>query len=139
MIETLETYPFAAIHWDGWSETLWMEWKGFACDEPFQTALDRGLSELSARKGRRWLADLRRLGVLSPEDQKWAGEDWYPRAVQAGLRSMAIVMPKRAIAKMAVSGGLRADPLQAFFAASPLTVQYFSEIEAARQWLKEKG
>lgn len=85
---------YLTIHWDELYQCVWMEWKAFAKGENFRTGLNKGLELVIQKKTSRWLADTRNLKVVAQDDQRWTNEDWFPRALAAGVRSMAIVTPK---------------------------------------------
>lgn len=121
--------PYITIHWDEAIKSVDMEWKKFVSGDNFRNALDKGLALLVEKKTTKWLADLRDLGVVTEEDQKWSNEDWFPRAIQGGVKHMAIVIPKKTISKMAV------DKIMEKVEGLDLTTHYFSSIEEAKEWL----
>jgi hypothetical protein len=85
------------------------------------------------KKTGRWLADLRNLGPIAPDDQQWSNEDWFPRAIAGGVRWMALVAPKRVVAKMAVW------TIMSKVADRSLVTAYFDELPAAREWLRAQN
>ena len=48
-----------------------------------------------------YVSDARKAKMVLPEDERWAREVWFPQAVAAGLRRMAIVTAKAGLGKMA--------------------------------------
>lgn len=121
--------PYLTIHWNPSDRIVMMEWKDFVYGEEFRQALDKGLSIVIENKTNRWLADLRHLGVLSPGDQKWSNENWFPRAHNAGLTRMALVLPERAVAKMGVNNIMKK------VADDTLVTNYFKSVDDAYNWL----
>lgn len=121
--------PYLAIHWDNTFQIVVMQWKGFAQGADFREGLDAGLKILSENKGRRWLADLRQLGVVTQADQKWSNEDWFPRAIQAGIKHMALVVPHSALARMSV------NQIMSKVEGIGLVSHYFDSADDARTWL----
>jgi len=121
--------PYLTIHWNPSDRIVMMEWKDFVYGEEFRQALDKGLSIVIEHKTNRWLADLRHLGVLSPGDQKWSNENWFPRAHNAGLTRMALVLPERAVAKMGVNNIMKK------VADDTLVTNYFKSVDDAYNWL----
>lgn len=121
--------PYLTIHWESDTRCVRMEWKQFTYGETFRRALDHGLDRLRQEQASCWLADCRNLGVLLKADQQWTVEDWFPRALAAGLRRLAIVEPLRVVPTWSVQGIMREvrDP--------NIQVAYFSSLEAARAWL----
>lgn len=60
--------------------------------------------------------------------QEWITENLLPRALAAGLRVAAIVMPRDAEAMMNIDDMAKA-------ADDEIDVRYFSTVEKAREWL----
>ena len=122
-------YPFITIHWDEEISAVIMEWTKYAISARFRRALNEGLDLLIAREAHRWLADLRGLGPVGPEDQKWSNEDWFPRAIAGGITCMALVVPISTLSKMSV------ETIMQKVDETKLAVHYFDSVEEARQWL----
>lgn len=107
-----------------------MMWKDFVHGDPFRLGLNKGLELIEEKNASLWLADLRKMQVLSLEDQDWSTNDWFPRAIKGGIRKMAIVLPESALAKMGLKnimnkvGGIEIE------------TSYFSSIDEAEKWLK---
>lgn len=122
--------PWLKISWDDSCAAVRMEWKSYVEGEPARQGLDIGLDLLQEKRTSRWLADVRLLGPVRQIDQDWVNHDWFPRAITAGLRFMATVSPKSAIARMSVKRMMNkvneVDVLHSFF----------DDLEQARQWLR---
>jgi hypothetical protein len=123
---------FLTIHWDEAHKCVVMEWKAFAKSAEFRRGLDKGLELLTNKKAARWLADMRKMGTIGVEDQKWSNEDWFPRAVRGGIRYMALVMPASALASMGVKNIMNT------IGNIPIETQYFDSPDKARDWLKTR-
>lgn len=123
---------YLTIHWDSQINAVWMEWKEFIDGSAFRSGLDTGLALLTQKKTGRWLADLRNLGPVTPEDQKWSNEDWFPRALSGGIRWMALVAPRKVVAQMSVR------TIMSKVNDKNLTTAYFDELELAKQWLGQQ-
>jgi hypothetical protein len=121
--------PFLRVRWDETLSCVVMEWKRFVEGEDFRRGLNTGLKLVQEKHATRWLADLRQIGVIAPEDQEWSNVDWFPRAVVAGLTRMAIVIPENIIAKWSV------DRIMNRVHNTNLTVHHFDNVEQARVWL----
>jgi hypothetical protein len=67
--------------------------------------------------------------VIKQSDQEWVRRDWIPRVLAAGLRRIALVIPKSGLAMMNVQETLSRVP------GTKLDVAYFATIEEARAWL----
>ncbi len=122
--------PFLTIHWEEAEKTVRMEWKAFAQSAEFREGLEKGLELLIKKMTGRWLADMRKMGVISVADQKWSNEDWFPRAVKGGVRFMALVMPTSALSSMGVRN------IMNHVGNIPIETRYFDNVEEALAWLK---
>lgn len=120
---------YLTVHWNDTAKYVLMEWRKFVIGTDFRQGLDKGLQLVQEKQSTRWLADLRKLGVVAQEDQQWSNENWFPRAINAGLRRMAIVMPENIVSKWSVEKIMEKVP------GTNLTVHYFDNIEKAKQWL----
>jgi hypothetical protein len=67
--------------------------------------------------------------VIKQSDQEWVNQDWMPRVLAAGLRRMALVIPKSGLALMNVQEIMSRVP------GTKLDVAYFATIDEAREWL----
>ena len=68
--------------------------------------------------------------VTGEDDQKWSVDVWYPQAVQAGLRRMAVVVSNSTIATLV------AKRVVSQFNKTELVTEYFEEDAAAARWLR---
>lgn len=93
--------------------------------------LEAGVSALVENHGSRWLADCRRQRVLKAADQKLGNQEWLPRALAAGLKRFAVVLPESGLAKSNIQVHLRTA------ADARLDVEYFATTDEARRWLAQ--
>lgn len=121
--------PELRIDWDEQNQCVIMEWKGFVTGKTFRDSVDKGLELLIEKRSHKWLADLSKMGVISQEDQKWADEDWFPRAVKAGIRYMAMIRPQKIISQMSVRNVIsQVGDLK-------IETEYFENAKDAKAWL----
>jgi hypothetical protein len=66
---------------------------------------------------------------FSKEAERWVNEDWFPRAIAAGIKKMAVLIPKSTLGKMSVESVMGKAP------GTDLTTAYFDNQEAAKKWL----
>ncbi len=137
--EKLADLPHLTIRWDESCGAVWMEWKAFAHGDKFRAGLDDGLSEMRRRKSHKWLADLRKLGVISPDDETWINDVWFPRACRDGIRFMAVVMPVERLPAVSVEKIMTEAQQRELFKQYQVQVAYFDTVEAAREWLARSG
>jgi hypothetical protein len=121
------------VRWDEFAQAVWMEWKSYAEGNDFRSGLNAGLALLEKKRASRWLADLRLLGPVAQDDQRWTNNEWFPRAVAGGVRWMAIVQPKAAVARLSVKS------IMSKVNDVSLVTSHFDDLEAARRWLRSEG
>jgi len=119
----------AVVTWDPTSKAVYVEWQGWADSTEFAALNEAGLRVLIEHHGSRWLNDSRNMKVIKQSDQDWIDQRFFPRALAAGLRRVAIVIPKSGLAMMNV------EDVAARIPDAQLTVEYFATVEEAREWL----
>ncbi len=99
--------------------------------QDFRTLLDTGTTLLQENGAQKWLSDDRGHGPVSTEDSEWAMADWLPRALQAGWKYWALVVPHDAAARANM-----ADVISSFYERG-LRIQVFSNPDEAWEWIEE--
>lgn len=97
-----------------------------------RSALEKGIELFKDRGANKWLSDDRNFKEQSLEDVEWGQKYWAPKAVVAGWRYWAIVMPDDVVSKMSL------NHLVARFAESGVFVKVFPNTEDALAWLESK-
>ena len=121
--------PHVLIRWDGDGPWVFVKWKAWANSTEYRAAQEMVIVALRENHASRNLIDSKDSKVVSGEDQKWLVENWMPRAVAAGRRWTAIVLPTSAL------GRTIAENID-LYPKSPLSkVEYFETVEAATAWL----
>lgn len=123
---------FLKISYNAEADCVIMEWKSFATSEEFRQGLNEGLKLIQQQQAANWLADLRKMEAIDPEDEQWSNEDWFPRALQAGIKRMAIVPSEDIFNSISVENIMNA------IAGTGLVTHYFKEPLEAKSWLKEQ-
>ena len=119
----------AIVKWDATCKAAHIEWQGWADPTEFAAANDAIILALTQHGGSRALGDCINMRVIQQSDQDWVIRDWFPRILAAGLRRMALVVPKSGLAAMNVTDILSRVP------GTQLDVAYFGTIAEARDWL----
>ena len=119
----------ASVKWDESTSTVVTEWEGWANPAEFSALLDAEVRAMQDHRGSRQLADCRRQKGLRQTDQEKADQDWLPRALAAGLKKFAVVLPTSGLAAGNLKDRLRKAPEGA------VEVRYFATVEEARRWL----
>lgn len=96
----------------------------------FREVLNTGAKTLEKHQASKWLSDDRANSVLSPEDTEWSKTDWFPRAIKAGWKYWALVVPQNMLARMNMK-----EFVDSYFEQG-LRIGVFIEPEEAMRWLK---
>ena len=119
----------AVMRWDLALRAVCIEWQGWADPAEFAAALEAGLSALSEHRGSRWLADCRNMKTIQQSDQEWIDKSWFPRIIAAGLRRMALVIPKSGLATTTLEDIVSRVP------ADKIDVAFFATVAEAEGWI----
>jgi SpoIIAA-like len=120
----------AAVKWDAESSAVYTEWHGWANPAEFKAVLEAGLAAMKEHRGSRGLSDTRLQKAIQQSDQEWIDRDWFPRAVAAGLKRVAVVVAQSVLVQMNIERVLKTAP------SARLEVEHFATVDAARQWLR---
>jgi hypothetical protein len=121
----------ASVSWDEDGQLVLVEWRGWANPGEFSDLLDAEVAALRKHRGTRMLADCRRQKGLSAADQDLASENWLPRALAAGLKRFAVVVPASGLAAANLKERLGKA------SAKAVEIEYFETPEEAREWLAD--
>ena len=119
------------IFWDEQMQCVVGEWLGFAKGNDFRKPLVKGLELARNMRARKWLADTRKLGVVTKDDLEWHEKELIPQFVQAGVRYVATVIPEDVFAKWSLEALKQAKELK----ESALIVNTFGTLDEAKAWL----
>ncbi|WP_340400642.1 hypothetical protein [Paenibacillus sp. FSL H8-0079] len=107
-----------------------MELKGFVQGEQYRTPLEKVLELLEQKKYNKILFDNINSSAIPPVDQNWVSQDWFPRAIQNGLKYSASVTPEKPVAKSNMNRILSNMDIHP-------TIKQFNSFEEAMEWLSE--
>jgi hypothetical protein len=97
--------------------------------EKFREVLNLGVVAMAKYGSTKWLSDDRNNSVLSPEDTEWSMNNWFPRAIQAGWKYWALVVPQDILAQMNLK-----EFVDSYFDQG-LRIMVFSNSDEAMKWL----
>jgi hypothetical protein len=121
--------PYILVRWDGDGPWVYVKWKGWADGPEYRAAQEVVIVALRENHASRNLIDSKESRVVSDEDQEWLIKDWMPRAVAAGRRWTAIVLPTSPLGRT-IAENIDKHP------RSKLTeVAHFETLEDAAAWL----
>lgn len=107
---------------------------GFLTPDEFKAVANQLISILETKRLKKQLNDIKQMKVLKPEVQEWLNTDWFPRAQKIGLKYFAFVVPDDIFGKMSMDGANK-NAQNAF----GMEIQYFNNLEAAKNWLISKN
>jgi hypothetical protein len=121
--------PYVSIRWvsdGGWVLVVWKEWADSA---EYRAAHETILMAIRENHASKNLIDATQSKVVSDSDQRWLIDNWIPRAVAAGRRSTAVVMPRSALGRTISENIDKAAP------SDVTQVEYFDTAAEAAAWL----
>jgi hypothetical protein len=121
----------AVVTWDPTLQAVHIDWQGWADSSEIVALNEAGLKALIEHHGSSLLSDSRNMKVVKQSDQDWINQDLFPRALAAGLRRVAVIIPKATLAMMNL------DQIAARIPDAPLAVEFFATLEAAAEWLTQ--
>jgi len=122
----------ADIDYNADVQCVQITWKGYASSKDFRNPLNAGLDILKENQAERWMANTKNLGVISPEDQDWTSNNWFPRAIEAGSKKMALIKPSDVFSQISIE-----DIMEEARKAEPLEDKFFEQMEEALSWLAQ--
>jgi hypothetical protein len=122
---------YVTLGWDSELRAVVFNWKEAAPSEIYREAMNLTLTLFERHQSGLIFCDSTHQGAVSLADQEWTTEEWNPRAIKLGLKKTAILLPKKAEAKLAI------DKMKERVEVRPNADQaaYFSEVAQAKAWL----
>ena len=121
--------PYALICWDRDGPWVYVKWRAWANSTEYRAAQELVILALRENHESRNLIDSAEARVVGSEDQKWLVEDWMPRAIAAGRRWTAIVLPTSALGRT-IAENIDKNPRSGL-----VKVEYFETVKDAASWL----
>jgi hypothetical protein len=97
--------------------------------ETLRAVLNSGVELLQQHHATKWLSDNRAIAPHSEEDGRWTNEDWLPRAIAAGWKYWALVVPHDQAARMNMSQFVDS------FYEKGVRIMVFTDLDEAVTWL----
>jgi hypothetical protein len=121
--------PYILVRWDGDGPWVYVKWKAWANAAEYRAAQEMVLVAIRENHASRHLIDSTERRVVTADDQRWLVEDWMPRAVAAGRRWTAIVLPTSALVRTIE------ENIDRYPRPKLVTVEHFETVEDAAAWL----
>lgn len=124
---------FADIVYDKEKSLAQINWKGKCSSEEYRGAFEKMLEMQNTNKIIRYLSDVRKQSVISPEDRKWFETVAMPKAIEQGLKAAAVVFDGNVFKKYYLNVILSATN------KFGLPLKLFNEVDEAVSWLMSKS
>jgi len=109
--------------------------KDFFLSDDLKSYMNIGLELLIEMKKNHnrigWIANMKLMPILPEEVAKWIAQDWIPRALEAGIQHIAMVVPEDVFTKMLF------DELEKEIPLNESIAKNFLDIDTAKAWLKD--
>ncbi len=119
------------IYWNQQDKYLQVEWKGYASSSDYLAILQKQIDLTREKKAAKIIYDLRRMGVVSAQDQKYTNEVYFPQMAASGSKYAGIIIPENVFGQASVQNIL-GKKNEALF-----TARLFSGASEAISWLKQ--
>ena len=99
LLENFRDNPICSIRHDEANHCVIVVWKQYATQIQFRYIHEQLLSLICAHRVNKILGDDTALPAIPSEDRFWIIDEWFPRAVQCGLRFAASKRPDAQIGR----------------------------------------
>jgi len=128
MKTTVDVYN---IFFDANLNAVVMEWNGYATSGQFREGTELMLNTLIQNNCTKVLADIEDMTIIGMDDQQWLQDNFLPRAIKFGFKTIAIITPTSYFNKVAVeSVSYKIDK-------EKLAVNFFDSVDKGTEWLKK--
>ena len=132
-MQTVKEFPYLTLIWDADSRALISQWHGGFKGRNLKEGLDACLEEFIRRRpDAQWIGDTTNIGVIGDDEQNWIDTNWFPRFLGTGVKFMAVVQPRSALAKMSVIAIVSKIP------GTQLSTFNCNTLEEAREWMQQQ-
>ncbi|MCI1187758.1 hypothetical protein MON38_10030 [Hymenobacter sp. DH14] len=122
--------PHIAISYDHLQEWLYADWQGEQNLASVQQGAHAMLQLLGQQRCHKVLNDNRHVTGMWSEAAEWAGNEWFPAMMAAGLRYFAWVYSPNVYSRLSTDLTLQ-------FTRGNAVIATFDDVETARAWLAQ--
>lgn len=126
----MDTSTPCNIYFDSDLKAVISIWKGYATSTQFRDKTEELLAVMAANQAGKFLVDLKEMVLIGKDDQDWMDKSYFPKAIDEGLKSVAVVQPSYYFNKVAV------ETIIFKINQQELAVNYFHTFEEAKEWLQ---
>lgn len=134
MKQILFDQKHVVISYHSLDKYLYVEWKGFATNDQYREVLSRQIDYTKKYGAAKICYDLRKMAVISTENQSYTNEVYFPEVSKAGSKFAAIILPDVNVFGKASVEAILGKKNEALFKAE--VFQGENSAPAALAWLK---
>jgi hypothetical protein len=129
LLENFWDNPICSIIHDEVSHCIIVVWKQYATNIQLRYIHESVLTLICKHRVYKILGDDTALLAIPSEDRFWIIDQWFPRAMECGLRFAASKRPDSYFGKLAISQIQSAAPVG-------IECRSFEQLQEAREWLE---
>ncbi|SRR6056297_1208787 len=130
-MKKLKETDHAIVQFEEETKTLELIWKKTVTKEIYRETFLESLDLLIKKNSENFISDIRKEGVVGPENTKWLQENIIPKALKSGLQKIAIVMDEDIFKEFYTENIKKAIEGNA-------QINLFKSMEEAYQWIKNE-
>jgi hypothetical protein len=129
--EIVLSTEWATVRYDQTHECVYHTFHKGIGGAPFRETLETGLDVLNTHHLTKWVSDDRLNTAFTPDDIRYACEDWGPRCAACGWKYWALIVPEEIAAR-----GTMVPIVETFYNLG-VRVQVFIELDSAFSWISQ--
>ena len=115
------------------SNSIELEYKDIIAVKDFRKILGKVYDYSVEHHTTKNLVDMRKMGMIPPEAQKWIETEWFPKMIQAGVLTYGMVVAQSAAAQASTDD--LTDKIDDQREAGGVKNGFFGTLEEARNWI----
>ncbi|MEH0157140.1 STAS/SEC14 domain-containing protein [Limibacter armeniacum] len=123
-----------AAHYDASIPAVIAPYSGYLAFEEFKSVALHHIEILKRNASYKMLVDTSKMAVMPQQSQEWIEVNWFPRAVNAGLKHMAFLVPENVFGEISMQNANNQAEKK-----STVNIKYFKDLSTARSWLKQQN
>jgi hypothetical protein len=121
--------PWLSIIWDRELGCVYAKFKAFANSAEFRAGVMKILDAIRDKSSALLISDNRKLEGVAVEDQLWLRDTWVPLAVAAGIKRIAVVLPRQGLGRIA------SQDIISQIGSTPWVTRTFDSLDEAMKWV----
>jgi hypothetical protein len=130
-MKKLKETDHAIVQFEEETKTLELIWKKTVTKEIYREVFLEALDLLIKNNSKNFISDIRKEGVVGPDNTKWLQENIIPKALKSGLQKIAIVMDEDIFKEFYTENIKKAIEGNA-------QINLFKSMEEAYKWIKNE-